>query len=609
MLNAAAISSAANEAPSPALGSLAAQENRFASPSAPSFSQVFSGIRTTQPQSSLKPSATARSPRETAQQNSPAQATAPHAPQDSATQSSPAPNPQSSAPIAQPLTAAEVPSTRALEKIAAALSADGGLDPLPVSDANLSATQSAASATESAKSNDDADAKLQSSASGEVSDMDAGAQTSGAQSIALDEGPSTAVSVAATKNAQTGWAVSGPAGAAQSPDSTKSVSHAQPQLQLSTPGASSGSQAKDAIAAQSLQPQPDATKGAAAQQSAGQTRLPDGVSIASAGSSGATLFQNSAVENRELISQKIQANLASSLPSAAPCSGGAIQSAPAASENNSGNGSAQNGHSQDQSASQSSSTQHSADDNRAGSSSSFPSSTAQSGDLGSGTQQTAAAASANSAVMPAASSSSTCPHATAPALAQADASASASASANSRSTVDVGSSASRSLVTASLPPDLPRSLNDVNQATQLYQRVGGAEMHIAMDTDLLGSIDLRAVVHQGSLSATIGVQRADVQTLLVNELPALQHSLTEKNLQVGQISVTSSSIGSGANPNAQSQDQQNHRSQNSGASSAPSAPVYRDDVPRSPYPSAPLNELASVGSTAFGASARLSVHA
>jgi len=64
-----------------------------------------------------------------------------------------------------------------------------------------------------------------------------------------------------------------------------------------------------------------------------------------------------------------------------------------------------------------------------------------------------------------------------------------------------------------------------------------------MQTDLLGSIDLRAAVHQSTLTATIGVQRDDVQTLLANELPALQHALTEKNLQVAQISVLNHSGG------------------------------------------------------------------
>jgi hypothetical protein len=94
-----------------------------------------------------------------------------------------------------------------------------------------------------------------------------------------------------------------------------------------------------------------------------------------------------------------------------------------------------------------------------------------------------------------------------------------------------------------LPEELYNSLGNVVQASQLYQRAGGAEMHIAMNTDLLGSIDLRAVVHQSTLTATIGVQRADVQTLLANDLPALQHALSEQSLHVQQISVLGGSVG------------------------------------------------------------------
>lgn len=105
------------------------------------------------------------------------------------------------------------------------------------------------------------------------------------------------------------------------------------------------------------------------------------------------------------------------------------------------------------------------------------------------------------------------------------------------------------------PVGQPQSLNDVVKASDLYQRVGGAEMHISMDTDLLGSIDVRAVVHQSTLTATIGVSRADVQTLLANELPALQHSLSEQSLNVHEISVMSGSIGARTDLNGNSQQQ------------------------------------------------------
>lgn len=109
------------------------------------------------------------------------------------------------------------------------------------------------------------------------------------------------------------------------------------------------------------------------------------------------------------------------------------------------------------------------------------------------------------------------------------------------------------LPTPVAPPPLP---GDIVRASQLYQRLGGSEMHIAMDTDLLGAIDVRAVVHQSALTATIGVQRADVQALLANELPALQHALAERSVQVEQISVLSGATGNRMDLSGQAQQQQ-----------------------------------------------------
>jgi flagellar hook-length control protein FliK len=68
-------------------------------------------------------------------------------------------------------------------------------------------------------------------------------------------------------------------------------------------------------------------------------------------------------------------------------------------------------------------------------------------------------------------------------------------------------------------------------------------MHLAMNTELLGSVDVHAVVRQSTVSATIGVQRPDVQTLLASDLPALQHALSERSLHVEQISVLGGSTG------------------------------------------------------------------
>ncbi|MGB8538722.1 MAG: flagellar hook-length control protein FliK, partial [Acidobacteriaceae bacterium] len=108
-----------------------------------------------------------------------------------------------------------------------------------------------------------------------------------------------------------------------------------------------------------------------------------------------------------------------------------------------------------------------------------------------------------------------------------------------------------------LPQALPQSLNDVAKASELYQRVGGSEIHIAVETDLLGAVDLRATVRQSALTATIGVQRSDVQTLLSNELPALQHALAGKNFHVEQISVLDHSAGGSGGSSGQQAPAQN----------------------------------------------------
>jgi|HubBroStandDraft_6_1064221.scaffolds.fasta_scaffold01600_11 flagellar hook-length control protein FliK len=144
----------------------------------------------------------------------------------------------------------------------------------------------------------------------------------------------------------------------------------------------------------------------------------------------------------------------------------------------------------------------------------------------------------------------------------------------------------------------PTSLSDVAKAGELYQRVGGAEMHISMDTELLGSIDVRAVMHQSTLTATIGVQRAEVQALLSNELPALQHSLKEQNMQVEQISVTDNSTGGRMEMSGHSQQQQN----------SPSAPIRKfmfEEGAASPEGTPPVETGAPVWAIGAG---RLSIH-
>ncbi len=98
---------------------------------------------------------------------------------------------------------------------------------------------------------------------------------------------------------------------------------------------------------------------------------------------------------------------------------------------------------------------------------------------------------------------------------------------------------------------------DAVKASEIYQRVDGSEMHVAMQTDLLGAVDLRATMHQSGLTATISVQRSDVQSVLSSELPALQHALSDRNLHVEQISILNNSVNERAGGSGTAPQQQN----------------------------------------------------
>ena len=100
--------------------------------------------------------------------------------------------------------------------------------------------------------------------------------------------------------------------------------------------------------------------------------------------------------------------------------------------------------------------------------------------------------------------------------------------------------------TSTVPSAEGFSSTDAVRVSELHQRAGGAEMRITMDTELFGAIDLRATVHQSSLTATINVQHADVQNLLATDLPALQRSLADQHFHVERISVLSGSTATGS---------------------------------------------------------------
>lgn len=98
---------------------------------------------------------------------------------------------------------------------------------------------------------------------------------------------------------------------------------------------------------------------------------------------------------------------------------------------------------------------------------------------------------------------------------------------------------------------------------KLVQAAGHSEMRIAMDTDKLGPVELRARVVGDEIGAAITVEKRDAHAALAIELPALQQALSEKQLRVDQVtllhgSLHSTSADAGAASREQDQRQAAH---------------------------------------------------
>jgi flagellar hook-length control protein FliK len=67
----------------------------------------------------------------------------------------------------------------------------------------------------------------------------------------------------------------------------------------------------------------------------------------------------------------------------------------------------------------------------------------------------------------------------------------------------------------------------------------GTEMRVQLRTDAFGPMDIRATLEGGKIGAAIGVESAEAHNALLGQLPALQQSLNERQVQLDQISVVS----------------------------------------------------------------------
>jgi hypothetical protein len=100
------------------------------------------------------------------------------------------------------------------------------------------------------------------------------------------------------------------------------------------------------------------------------------------------------------------------------------------------------------------------------------------------------------------------------------------------------------------PPPLLEDANSVanhivNNA-KLVEAAGHSEMRIAMDTDKLGPVELRAHMVGDEVGAAITVEKRDAHAALAIELPALQQALSDKQLRIEQVTLLHGALNSTA---------------------------------------------------------------
>jgi flagellar hook-length control protein FliK len=77
---------------------------------------------------------------------------------------------------------------------------------------------------------------------------------------------------------------------------------------------------------------------------------------------------------------------------------------------------------------------------------------------------------------------------------------------------------------------------------QLTQAATHSEIRVALDTDKLGSVELRAHLVGDQVGAAITVEKRDAHAALAVDLPALRNALSEKQLRVEQITLSQGTL-------------------------------------------------------------------
>ena len=105
-------------------------------------------------------------------------------------------------------------------------------------------------------------------------------------------------------------------------------------------------------------------------------------------------------------------------------------------------------------------------------------------------------------------------------------------------------------------PDLGAGTSGLINNAQLAGTAAHSEMHIALQTDKLGAVELHARVTGEQVGAAIMVEKREAHAALAVELPSLQQALSEKSLRVQSVVLlqgATHSTAQGAGDHAQHQ--------------------------------------------------------
>jgi flagellar hook-length control protein FliK len=126
------------------------------------------------------------------------------------------------------------------------------------------------------------------------------------------------------------------------------------------------------------------------------------------------------------------------------------------------------------------------------------------------------------------------------------------------------------------------SVNPANtfvHTARILEQAARTEMRIALRTPETGNLEVRTFIRDGQAGAVIAVERGEVRNALLTELPSLQASLKEHQVDVGQLTVTDYSGSSGATGSqASDSDGQQQPARHANAASAGTVPDRRRDL-------------------------------